>query len=159
MAHVTVRHDATESMRRGSTSGEITACGSASGVPNGGVTAVPGTVVKPCPGGAGGVTDSGQPDPILTETAPSGIAPVGQIVQMRVAAEYRWSLAEPTASLATQINGDYDEHAGVCFWILWTFRAVSPGSASITVTGANLCEPQQACPGLVCSENFTVEIA
>lgn len=134
----------------GSTSGGFTSIGS-----SGGFATAPATAVKPCPGGLSGVTDAGQPNLILTEATKSGDARVGQIVQVRLAANYRWSMAEPFPSLATQINGDYDEHAGVCFW---TFKVVSADSVTVTFNGAILCEPQSACPGLVRSETFTVTI-
>jgi hypothetical protein len=134
----------------------LVACGSSGGgASTGGLSTVPGSVVKPCPGGASGVTDAGQPDLILTETATSGEAHVGQVVQARLAAKYRWSLAGPVASLATQVNGDYDERAGVCFW---TFKAVSSGGATLTFNGALLCDPQQACAAIVKAETFTVSI-
>jgi hypothetical protein len=64
-------------------------------------------------------------------------------------------MAEPIPALAAQVNGDYDQHAGVCFW---TFKAVAAGSATVTFNGAILCEPQSACPGLARSESFTVKI-
>jgi hypothetical protein len=64
-------------------------------------------------------------------------------------------MAEPVPALATQINGDYDEHVGVCFW---TFKAVTVDSATVTFDGAILCEPQAACPGAVRSESLTIKI-
>src|SRR5690242_18302514 len=85
----------------------LAACASSGGASTGGLSTVSGSVVKPCPGGASGVTDAGQPDLILTETATSGDAHVGQVIQARLAAKYRWSLAKPAANLATQVNGDY----------------------------------------------------
>jgi hypothetical protein len=133
----------------------LTACGSSGGASTGGLSTVPGSVVKPCPGGASGVTNAGQPDLILTETATSGDAHVGQVIQARLAAKYRWSLAEPAANLATQVNGDYDARAGVCYW---TFKAVSSGGATLAFNGALLCDPQQACAAIVKSETFTVSI-
>jgi len=135
----------------------LAGCGSTSGAPTGGLSIVSGTVVKPCPGGLSGVTDVGQPDLILTETTTSGDAHVGQIVQVRLAANYRWSMAESAPpSLATQVNGDYDAHTGVCFW---TFKAVAAESATLTFNGTILCEPQSACPGLASSETFTVKVS
>jgi len=72
----------------------LAACGSSSGASTGGLSTVSGTVVKPCPGGLSGVTDTGQPDLILMATTKFGDAHVGQIVQVRLAANYRWSMAE-----------------------------------------------------------------
>ena len=102
------------------------------------------------------MTDHGQPDLILTDAAKSGAAHVGQIVQVRLAANYRWSMAGPVPSLATQINGDYDAHSGVCFW---TFKAVAADSAMVTFNGAILCEPTVGLSWPARSESFIVKIS
>jgi hypothetical protein len=120
---------------------------------------ITGTTVRPCVGPPAGVGVEGQPALTLTDATPNraGTAHVGDLIQVRLSANFHWGLDDTPAGLApTQYIGSLDQARQLCFW---NFRAQSAGTTTIKFTGTPICESGSACPAIARLETFTVRVS
>lgn len=143
----------------------LAGCGASTGTANGApgsATSTPGKpgvgklTVRGCPGPLGNADDAGTPALVLTNQAKSGEAHVGDLIQVQVPATQRWNEVKASSNLALQQPaGVQDGTKNVC---VWTYRALSAGSATVNLTGGALCEPNQACPAYAVLADFSISI-
>jgi hypothetical protein len=118
-----------------------------------------GLAVRSCLGSFGSATASGTPNVILTPHADNGTASahVGDLVQVRLPMTLQWRLeGTPADMVMVTPSGVQDDALGMC---VWTFRAVSAGTAQLDFAGTAVCERAVPCAQIAIAADFTVDIS
>ena len=137
---------------RGGASGEASGGTPTGAIPGGGMA------VRPCPGQVSDATQFGPLALILTPDHLSGALRVGEFAQARLPANLHWTLTAPSSLLgATGPAGGQDSSLNVCYW---TFRAQQTGSATLTFSGVQPCDPPAIpCSDAVTRQTFTITVS
>lgn len=137
--------------------GGLMGCGAAIG---GGTTApTTTTIAHGCPGGSGAGFEVTAPAFVLSlkDASHESTARVGEVIQVRLPATQRWSVAKDAAGVLELLQpaGYWDVKASAC---VWNFRAAKAGTTTVSFEGRALCKPGQMCPAYVVAEEFPLMV-
>jgi hypothetical protein len=100
-------------------------------------------------------------DVVLTQNGgfdQSASAKQGQILEIRLLATMRWSLATANAGPALAPEspaGWYNRALGAC---IWRFSANAAGTATLQYTGTPVCAPGSACPTFALAQAYMITV-
>jgi len=106
-----------------------------------------GTSIRPCPGPTGSASSAGTPALVFSGGASdaSGVAHVGDLIQVRLPVTQHWQLQKASASAVIVGQGGLQDGAlNAC---VWSFRATAAGRITLAFVGTALCDqPGVPCP-------------
>jgi hypothetical protein len=82
---------------------------------------------------------------------------VGDLVQVRLPTSLRWTLDGVPTHLSPVGQGSVQD--GTLNACVWTFRAVSQGTAALHYTGSAICEGAKPCAQFALAMDFTVNVS
>lgn len=124
------------------------------GINNGGTMSV-----RPCPGNSATSAPSATIVLTVKDSYKTTKAHVGDTIEVRLDAKTHWATPAHDAApalAAIQPQGGMDEASQSCQWF---YKAAAPGKATLSFTGAPLCDPTQACPAIARAEQFTIQVS
>lgn len=118
-----------------------------------------GTSIRPCPGPTASASEAGTPALVFSGGASdgSGVAKVGDLIQVRLPVTQHWQLQKASASAA--IVGEGGVQDGALNACVWSFRASASGQITLTFVGTALCDqPSVPCPQYARLASYTVTV-
>ena len=118
-----------------------------------------GTSIRPCPGPTGSASAAGTPALVFSggATDASGVAHVGDLIQVRLPVTQHWQLQKASASAIIVGQGGVQDGAlNAC---VWSFRATAAGQITLAFVGTALCDqPGVPCPQYARLATYTVTV-
>jgi hypothetical protein len=118
-----------------------------------------GTSIRPCPGPTGSASSAGTPALVFSDGAAdaSGVARVGDLIQVRLPVTQHWQLQKASASAVIVGQGGVQD--GALSACVWSFRATATGQITLAFVGTALCDqPGVPCPQYARLATYTVTV-